>query len=150
MLLSLIQRPGVGGSKAGLDTYLFGDPGNMLNQDLIVLSVVGAAVLLLVALMFKELEIVCFDAEFAQSQGWPTLQLDLLMMASLAVVTIVGLPIVGVILMTAMIILPAATARFWTTRLQPMLVAAAAIGNCRRLAWPRASVLACPLARRSC
>jgi len=54
--------------------------------------------------------------------------LDLVMMAALAVVTIVGLPIVGVILMAAMIILPAATARFWTNRLFIMLLLAGAFG----------------------
>ncbi|MEM8946918.1 MAG: iron chelate uptake ABC transporter family permease subunit [Planctomycetota bacterium] len=128
VLLSLIQKPGVGGSKAGLDSYLFGEPGNMLTGDLVVLAVVGVAVLATVGLLFKEFELVCFDSDFAQSQGWPTLRLDLFMMASLAVVTIVGLPIVGVILMTAMIILPAATARLWTNRLRYMLQLAAAFG----------------------
>jgi len=121
VLLSVIQKPGVGGSKAGLNSYLFGEPGNMLMGDLTLLASVALVVLLTVGLLFKEFKIVCFDTDFAQSQGWPTLRLDLVMMASLAVVTIVGLPIVGVILMTAMIILPAATARFWTNRLPVML-----------------------------
>lgn len=128
VLLSQIQKPGVGGSKAGLDSYLFGEPGNMLTNDLVLLAVVAVAVLSVVVLLFKEMKIVCFDTDFAQSQGWPTLRLDLLMMASLAVVTIVGLPIVGVILMTAMIILPAATARFWTNRLHLMLLLAGGLG----------------------
>ncbi|NOY30039.1 MAG: iron chelate uptake ABC transporter family permease subunit [Planctomycetes bacterium] len=128
VLLSHIQKPGIGGNKAGLDSYLFGEPGNMLTSDLLVLVVVGAAMLLVVVLLFKEFKLVCFDIDFAQSQGWPTLALDLLMMASLAVVTIVGLPIVGVILMAAMIILPAATARFWTNRLHVLLLLAAGFG----------------------
>lgn len=126
--LSRIQQSGGGGSQSGLDSYLFGEPGSMLTGDLILLAVVAVVVLLTVALLFKEFKIVCFDNDFAQSQGWPTLWLDLLMMASLAVVTIVGLPIVGVILMTAMIILPAATARFWTNRLHVMLVLAGGLG----------------------
>lgn len=128
VVLSVIQRSGGGGSKSGLDSYLFGEPGNMLTGDLVLLAGVGVVVLVTVGLLFKEFEIVCFDSEFAQSQGWPTLRLDLLMMASLAVVTIVGLPIVGVILMTAMIILPAATARFWTNRLHHMLWLAGLFG----------------------
>ncbi len=128
VLLSVIQKPGVGGSKAGLDSYLFGEPGNMLDNDLMLLAGVALVVLTTVGLLLKEFTLVCFDADFAQSQGWPTLGLDLLMMAALAVVTIVGLPIVGVILMTAMIILPAATARFWTNQLQWMLLLAAGLG----------------------
>ena len=128
VFLSRVQQSGGGGSKSGLDSYLFGEPGNMLTGDLVLLSVVTLLVLLTVGLLFKEFKIVCFDTEFAQSQGWPTLRLDLLMMASLAVVTIVGLPIVGVILMTAMIILPAASARLWTNRLHVMLLIAAGFG----------------------
>jgi manganese/zinc/iron transport system permease protein len=100
----------------------------MLNSDLVVLIVVAAMVLAVVAMVFKEFKLVAFDADFARSQGWPTLALDLGMMASVAIVTIVGLPIVGVILMAAMIILPAATARMWTNRLHTLLILAGVIG----------------------
>jgi manganese/zinc/iron transport system permease protein len=100
----------------------------MLTGDLYLLAGVALVVLAAVAMLFKEFKLVCFDADFAQSQGWPTLWLDLAMMAALAVVTIVGLPIVGVILMAAMIILPAATARFWTNRLNILLLLAGALG----------------------
>ncbi len=128
VLLSVIQKPSVGGNKAGLNLYLFGEPANMLTGDLFLLAGVAVVVLLTVAMLFKEFQLVCFDTDFAQSQGWPTLGLDLAMMAALAVVTVVGLPIVGVILMAAMIILPAATARFWTNRLHILLLLAGALG----------------------
>lgn len=128
VLLSLIQQGHIEGNKAGLHSYLFGEPGNMLSGDLVVLSVAAVIVLFLIFLLFKEFQIVTFDADFAQAQGWPTLRLDLMLMAALAVVTIVGLPIVGVILMAAMIILPAATARFWTNHLHIMLILAGVFG----------------------
>jgi manganese/zinc/iron transport system permease protein len=128
VLLSIIQKPSTLGNKAGLNSYLFGEPGGMLTGDLIVLGVVAAVVLGAVLLFYKEFALVCFDSDFANSQGWPTLWLDLGMLAMLATVTIVGLPIVGVILMAAMIIVPAATARFWTDRLQIMLVLSALLG----------------------
>ncbi len=128
VLLSVIQKPSVGGNKAGLDSYLFGEPGNMLTADLYLLTIVAVIVLLIVAILFKEFKIICFDTDFAKSQGWPTLSLDLAIMTSLAVVTIVGLPIVGVILMAAMIIFPAATARFWTHQLHTMLLLAGGFG----------------------
>ncbi len=128
VLLSIIQKPHIGGNKAGLDSYLFGEPGNMLSSDLVLLSIVATIILLVVTVFFKEFQLVSFDNDFAQSQGWPTLLLDLFMMASLAIVTVVGLPIVGVILMAAMIILPASAARLWTNRLYVMLLLAGAIG----------------------
>lgn len=128
VLLSIIQKPSTSGNKAGLDSYLFGEPGGMLNSDLLMLAIVAAIVFTLVALFYKEFEIVCFDTDFARTQGWPTLWLDLAMMGMLATVTVVGLPIVGVILMAAMIILPGATARFWTNRLPVLLVVSGVLG----------------------
>lgn len=128
VLLSAITRSQAGGHSSGLSSYLFGEPGNMLDSDLTVLVVVAAVVLLVIVGLFKEFKLVAFDADFARSQGWPTLALDLGMMAAVAVVTIVGLPIVGVILMAAMIILPASTARLWTNRLHTLLILAGVIG----------------------
>jgi manganese/zinc/iron transport system permease protein len=128
VLLSVVQKPSTSGNKAGLGSYLFGEPGGMLTSDLTVLAIVAAIVLATVALFYKEFALVCFDSDFATSQGWPTLALDLTIMGMLAVVTVVGLPIVGVILMAAMIIVPAATARFWTHRLPVLLVVSAALG----------------------
>jgi manganese/zinc/iron transport system permease protein len=128
VLLSIIQKPSTMGNKAGLNSYLFGEPGGMLTSDLVILAVVATVVLATVVLLYKEFALVCFDRDFANSQGWPTLWLDLGMLAMLATVTIVGLPIVGVILMAAMIIVPAATARFWTDRLYKMLVLSGALG----------------------
>jgi manganese/zinc/iron transport system permease protein len=128
VLLSAVTRSKSGGYSSGLNSYLFGEPGNMVDGDIVLLTIVAAIVLLLVGLLFKEFKLVAFDADFALSQGWPTLKLDLAMMAAVAVVTIVGLPIVGVILVAAMIILPAATARLWTHRLHSLLILAGAIG----------------------
>ncbi len=128
VLSSIIQnRPG-GGAKAGLETYIYGQAAGMVLADVAWIAVLSAGVLLLVLLLYKELKLLSFDPEFAQVQGWPTLGLDLALMAVLALVTVTGLPIVGVILMAAMLILPAAAARFWTERLGPMLVLAAVLG----------------------
>src|SRR5690606_6432827 len=117
-----------GGGSAGLNSYIFGEPGNIVDDDLTTLLAVGGAVLLLVVLFYKELKVVSFDHDFAKSQGWPTLALDLGMMSAVALVTIIGLPIVGVILMAAMIILPGATARMWTNRFHLLLILAGVIG----------------------
>ena len=128
VLLSRIQHAEGIANKAGIDHYIFGEPANMLTGDLYLLVVVACLVLALVSICFKEFQLICFDRDFAESQGWPTLGLDLTMMAALTVVTIIGLPMVGVILMAAMLILPAATARFWTNRLQSLLLLAGGLG----------------------
>lgn len=128
VLLTNIQNNPTIGNKSGLDSYIFGEPGNMLTRDLVLLAVVAAVVLLLVFALFKEFRLVAFDPDFALSQGWPITWLDYAMMSCVACVTIIGLPIVGVILMAAMIILPAATARMWTNRLHTMVIIAGVLG----------------------
>jgi manganese/zinc/iron transport system permease protein len=125
VLLSILQQQG---SSGGLQTYLFGQPATMRSADVMVLWVVLAAVLGSVLLLYKEFQLLSFDAGFARAQGWPTLALDTTMMGLLAVVTIVGLPIVGVVLMAAMIIVPGAAARFWTNRLHRLILLSIAIG----------------------
>lgn len=128
VLSSIIQNRAGGGAKAGLETYIYGQAAGMVLADLVWIAVLSAAVLLCVLLLYKELKVLSFDPEFAQVQGWPTLSLDLALMGMLALVTVTGLPVAGVILMAAMLILPAAAARFWTERLGPMLALAGLLG----------------------
>jgi len=128
LLSSLIQRLPGGGAKAGLETYIYGQAAGMLLQDLVAFALVAAGSLLLVVLLYKELKLLSFDPQFAAAQGWPITALDMMLVAAIAVVTVVGLPAVGVILMAAMLIIPAAAARFWTERLSTMLLLAAGVG----------------------
>jgi len=127
VLLSIIQqRPS--GNQAGLQSYLFGETAGITRHDIQLITAAAVLCLIVVTLLYKEFELLSFDQEFATAQGWPTFALDLTMMGTLAIVTIVGLPICGVILMAALIILPGAGARFWTNRLGPLLFFAAVAG----------------------
>ncbi len=127
VLLTILQS-NPAGNKAGLDSYLFGEIASLRSRDIAVISMTAAAMLLLVLALYKELKILSFDTGFAAAQGWPTFWLDLVVMAAVAVVTIVGLPICGVVLMAAMLITPAAAARYWTNRLGMLLAIAAVVG----------------------
>jgi manganese/zinc/iron transport system permease protein len=127
VLLSMIQKLPQG-NQAGLGSYLFGETTGITSRDIRLIAAVALFCLLIVSLLYKEFELLSFDPDFARSQGWPTLALDLVMMGTLAIVTIIGLPICGVILMAALIILPGAAARFWTNRLGRLLAIAAAFG----------------------
>lgn len=128
MLSSYIQNIEGGGSRAGLETYIYGQAAGMLREDLFLICAVSAVVLALLAAFYKEFKLLSFDPGFAQAQGWPTLALDLTLMGSLTLVTVMGLPVVGVVLMAAMLILPGAAARFWTDRLERMLLLSALLG----------------------
>ncbi len=128
MLSSYIQNLEDGGSRAGLETYIYGQAAGMLREDLYLICIVSAIVLAVLAAFYKEFKLLSFDPGFAQAQGWPTLSLDLTLMGSLTLVTVMGLPVVGVVLMAAMLILPGAAARFWTDRLERMLLLSAVLG----------------------
>ncbi len=127
VLLSVAQRQTTG-YPAGLKSYLLGEAAGIGRGDVQLIAVVALVCLAIVSILYKEFKLLSFDTDFAAAQGWPTLLLDLVMMGTLAVVTIVGLPICGVILMAALIILPGASARFWTNRLGRLLVIAASAG----------------------
>ncbi len=128
VLASLIQNLPTASSKAGLQTYIYGQAAGMTREDVGFIAIVAAACLVLVTLLYKEFQVFSFDPGFARAQGWPTLAIDMTMMGTLALVTVVGLPSVGVVLMAAMLIIPGAAARFWTNRLGTMLVIAGMIG----------------------
>ncbi len=67
--------------------------------------------------------------ELARSQGWPVLALDILLVGLVVTVTIIGLQSVGLILVIALLIVPAASARFWSHHLNKILWISAAIGG---------------------
>jgi manganese/zinc/iron transport system permease protein len=76
----------------------------------------------------KEATMVAFDPDFAAAAGWPAAILDLVLIALIAVMVVVGLPAAGAVLVTALVVIPPAVARQWTERLIPMLVIAGMVG----------------------
>lgn len=128
VLSRLIQNRVTTGSKAGLDSYILGKTAGMIAQDVLIIGGVSLAGLVVVGLLFKEFKAVSFDPDFARVQGWPVLSLDLALMGLVAINVVIGLPAVGVVLMSALLILPAAAARFWTDRLARMLLLSGVFG----------------------
>jgi len=126
-LSGIIQRDPTG-RQAGLDSYLFGKTAGMVGQDLLSIIVVALNVLAVLVLCYKEFKLLSFDIEFAAVQGWPVFALDLLLMGLIVVTTVIGLPAVGVVLMSALLILPGVSARFWTEKLSVMLGLSAIFG----------------------
>lgn len=127
VLLTRIQRMPLG-NQSGLDHFLFGQAATLLPRDVALIAVVGVAALMVVALLLKELGAVAFDAGWAASSGLPVRRLELVLTGLLVVVVVTGLKAVGVVLMVAALVTPAAAARQWTNRLGTMLMVAGSIG----------------------
>lgn len=127
VLLTFIQRlPDA--SQAGLDKFLFGQAAALLVQDVITMAALGTITLFLMVLFWKEFKLLSFDPEFGASQGFPMRGLDILLTTLLVIAIVIGLQTVGVVLMSAMIVAPAAAARQWTDRLSIMVGLSAAFG----------------------
>jgi manganese/zinc/iron transport system permease protein len=139
-LLSMVQQRNEGHA-AGLESFIYGKAASMTVEDSWIIGVAGAVSLLVATLLYKELRLLCFDEGFAGSRGYPTTLIDVALMALVVVVTIVGLQAVGLILVIALLIIPAAAARFWTENLFRMTLVSAALGAASGLAGSIASAL---------
>lgn len=127
LLLSYLQR-NPDARQAGLTTFLFGQAATLLQRDVIVMAIFGGAALLLMALFWKEFKLLSFDRNFGASLGFPMQLLEILLTALLVIAVVIGLQAVGVVLMSAMIVAPAAAARQWTDRLGLMVLLAGIFG----------------------
>lgn len=127
LLLTHIQHSGAG-NQAGLDQFLFGKAASMTFYDLKAYIIVASLLLLVLVLFFKEFKLLSFNPEFAEISGLPvrTLRFILSSITVLAIAT--GIQAVGVVLMAALIITPAAAARSWTENLITMLMLAGLAG----------------------
>lgn len=126
-ILGIVQQLGSGAS-AGLQSFIYGKAASMVPEDVELIAVACAISIVAAVLLFKEFRLLCFDPTYAAGQGWPVLGLDIAMMALVVTVTVVGLQAVGLILVIALLIIPAAAARFWTERMVAMIWIAAALG----------------------
>ena len=126
LLTWLQRRPDA--SQAGLDTYLFGQAAALVERDVLTIAVLGAAALVVAVAFWKELKLLSFDPDYAATLGLRVRALEVLLTGLLVVAIVIGLQAVGVVLMTAMVVAPAAAARQWTDALGAMMVIAAGIG----------------------
>jgi len=127
LLLTVIQKSG-NANQAGLDHFLFGKAAALVGNDLIVFSIVAIILIVMTILFLKEFELVVFDRNYALSLGFPVKRIELLMTSMIVLAVVIGIQAVGVVLMAAVLITPAAVARFWTTSIRAMLVVAATVG----------------------
>ncbi len=133
VLLTYIQKT-PNANQAGLDAFLFGQAASLVVADVLLMATIGLASVACVVVLWKEFKILAFDPEFARTLGFPVRVLDVTLTTLLVLAIVIGLQTVGVVLMSAMIIAPAAAARQWTDRLGVMIMLSAAAGALSGLA----------------
>jgi manganese/zinc/iron transport system permease protein len=127
LLLTFVQQ-GSNAQQAGLDRFLFGQAATLVTTDLWLFGLLAGVALLSVALLYKEFKLLCFDAQFLSSLGFPATRLGLGLTGLLVLAVLIGLQTVGVVLMASLLVAPAAAARQWTQRLGSMVVLAGVFG----------------------
>ncbi len=127
VLLTYLQRNPTA-AQAGLNSYLFGQAATLLTRDVVTMAAFGGGALLVVALLWKEFKLLSFDRDFGASLGFPMTALDMGLTTLLVIGIVIGLQAVGVVLMSALIVAPAAAARQWTDRLSVMMLTASVFG----------------------
>jgi ABC-type Mn2+/Zn2+ transport system permease subunit len=108
--------------------FLFGNLLGVSTNDLWLILILGVIVLFTIALFYKEFLVITFDPTLAVTLRLPTTFLRYLLLILMAVTVVVALQVVGIALMVAMLVTPAAAASLLTRRLRAMMGVAAAIG----------------------
>ncbi|KAA1261506.1 Manganese transport system membrane protein MntB [Rubripirellula obstinata] len=127
-LLGMVQQMKTGNA-AGLEGFIYGKTASMSAMDVRLIFYASLIAIALSFANFKELKLLCFDEGFAGSRGYPVVLLDVLLMSLVVLVAMVGLQAVGLILMIALLVIPAAAARFWTDTLWKMTAYSVILGT---------------------
>lgn len=127
LMLTTIQKSG-NAQQAGLDQFLFGKAAALVGDDLIVFATVAVILVITVLLFFKEFTLLAFDRGLAVAMGLPVKRIELILTSLIVLAVVIGIQAVGVVLMAAILITPAAAARYWTDRIKVMFVLASIFG----------------------
>lgn len=112
---------------ADLTHFLFGDVLGVSSHDLVLTVIFGVLILLIIIAFYKEFMLISFDPTLASTLRLPIRRLEYLLISLIAMSIVVSLQTVGVTLMVAMLITPAAAASLLTRKLSRMMIIAAAI-----------------------
>ena len=127
LLLTFIQKQ-PNANQAGLDKYLFGQAATLVESDVWLMAIVTGVCLVVILLFWKEFKLLLFDADYTKTLGFNTRFIDILITTFIVSAIILGLQTVGVVLMSALLLAPAAAARQWTNSLSTMVILAAFFG----------------------
>lgn len=127
ILLTIVQKiPNA--RQSGLEGFIYGSASAMLERDLNIIFICGAVLLTIVFLMWKEFKGISFDPLYMQTIGFNSRKIDVLLTFLVVIAVVIGLQTVGVILMSALLICPAVSARQWTDKLSKMVILSAFFG----------------------
>ena len=127
LLASYVQRLNPQEYKQ-MQSYLFGQAATMTDIHIVLYGSISCIVLLIIIAFYKELKTISFDINYAKSLGLKTHFIELFTYCLIILATVVGIRSVGVVLMSAMLIAPAVSARQYTNNLKCIFIISALFG----------------------
>lgn len=127
MLLTIANRSS--GNQSGLDRFILGQSASMTESDMWSMLCLAFLVAAVIFTGLKEWKLYLFDPDFGRGIGLPVKRMDIVYTAVLVTTIVIGIQAVGVVLIAALLIIPAASARYWTHSFKNMLVISAVSGG---------------------
>lgn len=124
-IVVISRAPGYAGS---LQQFLFGSMTGVADEDLQVVAATAVGILGTLLLVHKELVAVCLDREMARAMGLRVLLLDVVLYVCVSFAVVISIQTIGNVLVLALLVTPAATARLLTDRLGAMMLLAPVLG----------------------
>ena len=128
MVLHRVILGGRHANKGGLADYLFGSASHLTTADVVSSAVVAVLTFAVAIACFKELTLLCFDAEHARILGYSPRWTSAVLNTVVVLSVVIGVKAVGLVLMVALAVAPPIAARQWTRRVRPMVVLSGVFG----------------------
>ncbi|MCQ9345083.1 metal ABC transporter permease [Corynebacterium phoceense] len=127
LILQYVSRTPLPG-KAGIQDFLLGNASTLTRADVAASLVIGVGILVMLAAVHNHHSVMIFDPAFARVTGTRTRIINALAFVAITVITVLGVKVVGVVLMVAVVVSPAAAARQWIHRLPAFIGLASLLG----------------------
>src|SRR5438477_150954 len=127
VLMTVVQKYSLA-EQAILNKFFFGSVATLLPIDILIIKIIAVLFFVVCVLFWKEISLYVFDPVLCSSLGFSARIIELLLTAMLVLTIVIGLQMVGVVLMSTMLIAPAAAARQWTKHVLSMFLLAGFFG----------------------
>lgn len=121
MLLTYVQQNQIGTS-AGLENYIFGSAATLIGDDVLLLSLLTFITLFFTFIFYKELKTFVFSEEYFQSISQHYHFIKTLYLNLIVLVIVIGISVFGVVLISALLIIPSIISSFWSDRLWKRII----------------------------
>ncbi len=128
MALGVVLFSMKSGYQQDLFSYLFGNVLAISTVELVALACASAVIMVIMLLTFKEHMLISFDEEVAAAYGHKVLAMNVLLLVVLALTVVIGVRLVGLLLIQALLVVPAAIATLWALNFRWQVLLATLIG----------------------